>query len=54
MPKSTICRYFKYYLFKAGLSKDYRMYDLIRNYATRVIDVTGNIELVKELLGYAL
>ena len=53
IPRETMRRHFKEYLKKAGLSPDYRIHDLRGSFATRMIDETGNLELVRQLLGHS-
>ena len=53
IPKETMRRHYKIYLKKAKLSPNYRLHDLRGSFATRMIDETGNLELVRQLLGHA-
>ena len=52
IPKETIRRHFKEYIRKAGVP-EIRIHDLRGSFATRMISETGNIELVRQLLGHS-
>lgn len=52
MPKETLRRHFKMYLKKAGM-KDIRIHDLRGSFASRMLEETGNAELVRGVLGHS-
>lgn len=52
LPRETVRRHFKEYIQKAGIV-DIRLHDLRGSFATRMISETGNIELVRLLMGHS-
>lgn len=52
IPRETLRRHFKEYI-KRSKVRDIRMHDLRGSFATRMISETGNLELIRQLLGHA-
>ena len=50
--QETVRRHFKEYIKKSGVP-DIRIHDLRGSFATRMISETGNLELVRQLLGHS-